>query len=196
MSPSSSLRRLQRSLYSPCKKLSYHTSLSRLNSPKAEVPIDPATGMPVGQILVTEELVNTPPENVKDIAKKILDLNMMEAMSFFDIMYRRLGTTMEAEISMGGGGGSPTANGGTPGADSIDAAEVEKTAFQVYLKSIDPKSKLKIIKEVRAVTSLPLKEAKTLVESTPCNIGDEMKKEDAEKLMNTLKELGAEVELK
>lgn len=194
---SSSLRRLQRSLYQSSKKVSYHSSIFRCNVPKEEVPIDPTSGMPEDQILVTQELIDTPTEKVKDIAKKILDLNMMEAMSFFDIIYRKMGTTMENEISfMGGGGGTAAASASGAEAGSDGAAEVEKTAFQVHLKSIDPKSKLKIIKEVRAVTSLPLKETKALIESAPCNLGDEMKKEDAEKFMNTLKELGADVELK
>ena len=78
------------------------------------------------------------------------------------------------------------------------AAEVveEKTEFDVILESFDAASKIKVIKEVRAVTNLGLKEAKDLVESAPCTLMAKVKKEDAAKIAEKLRsETGAEVEI-
>ena len=71
----------------------------------------------------------------------------------------------------------------------------EKTEFTVVLKSFGAK-KIDVIKAVRAATGLGLKEAKTLVESAPCNIKENIAKADAEALQKALVDAGAEVELK
>ena len=71
----------------------------------------------------------------------------------------------------------------------------EKTEFTVVLKSFGAK-KIDVIKAVRAVTGLGLKEAKTLVESAPCNVKENIAKADAEALQKALVDAGAEVELK
>ena len=82
------------------------------------------------------------------------------------------------------------------GGDAAPAEEVkEKDTFDVKLAAFDAKSKLKIIKEVRAVTDLSLKEAKELVESAPAVLKDGLTKEDADKLAKTLGDLGATVEV-
>jgi large subunit ribosomal protein L7/L12 len=60
---------------------------------------------------------------------------------------------------------------------------------------VDPKIKIKIIKEVRALTGLGLKEAKELVEKAPCVVKPGLKKDEAEALMKILTDIGAEVEL-
>jgi large subunit ribosomal protein L7/L12 len=68
--------------------------------------------------------------------------------------------------------------------------------FDIKLKAFDAKNKIKVIKEVRGVTNLGLKEAKDLVESAPCLIMQKVKKEDAAKILEKLKaETGAELEL-
>ena len=68
--------------------------------------------------------------------------------------------------------------------------------FDIKLKSFDAKNKIKVIKEVRGVTNLGLKEAKDLVESAPCTLLTKVKKEDAAKIIEKLKvETGAELEL-
>ena len=71
----------------------------------------------------------------------------------------------------------------------------EKTEFTVVLKSFGAK-KIDVIKAVRAATGLGLKEAKTLVESAPCNVKENIAKADAEPLQKALVDAGAEVELK
>ena len=75
------------------------------------------------------------------------------------------------------------------------AAEEEKTEFDVVLKSAGA-NKIAVIKVVRAVTGLGLKEAKELVDGAPKNVKEAISKEDAEKLAAELKEAGAEVEVK
>ena len=75
------------------------------------------------------------------------------------------------------------------------AAEDEKTEFDVVLKSAGA-NKIAVIKVVRAVTGLGLKEAKELVDGAPKNLKEGISKDDAEKLAAELKEAGAEVEVK
>ena len=81
-----------------------------------------------------------------------------------------------------------------PAAGAADAAE-EKTEFDVVLKSAGA-NKIAVIKVVRAVTGLGLKEAKELVDGAPKNLKEGISKDDAEKLAAELKEAGAEVEIK
>ena len=160
--------------------------------------------MPETDVLVTEELLYTPPEHVKEIARKVLKLNLIESQQFLHLLFSESGLNFTEELEghagtdRNGGGNSMTQTSNSKDVAGSEATvESEKTAFKVYLKSIDPKSKLKIIKEVRAtVNDLSLKDAKALVESAPCGIGNEMDKESAEKFAASLKELGAEVELK
>ncbi|KAK6121583.1 hypothetical protein DH2020_044678 [Rehmannia glutinosa] len=71
----------------------------------------------------------------------------------------------------------------------------KKTAFDVKLEKFDPTSKLKVIKEIRAFTDLGLKEAKDLVEKTPRGEEGVTKEEEAEKILEKLKEVGATVVL-
>ena len=80
-----------------------------------------------------------------------------------------------------------------PGAGAGEAVE-EKTSFNVVLKSPGAK-KINVIKEVRAITSLGLKEAKDLVESAPKAVKEGVPKDEAEELKKKLEEAGAEVEL-
>ena len=75
------------------------------------------------------------------------------------------------------------------------AAEEEKTEFDVVLKSAGANN-IAVIKVVRAVTGLGLKEAKELVDGAPKNLKEGISKDDAEKLAAELKEAGAEVEIK
>lgn len=98
---------------------------------------------------------------------------------------------------MGSGGGRAVA-------DDTEAAPAEaaapepvkvKDVFELKLKVVDPKAKIKIIKEVRSITGLGLKEAKDLVEKAPCLVKDNLSKDDAEKFLKVLVEAGAEAEL-
>ena len=82
------------------------------------------------------------------------------------------------------------------GAGAGDAsAEEEQTEFDVHMKSFG-ENKVSVIKVVRAVTGLGLKEAKDLVESAPANVKEATSKDDAEELKKQLEEAGASVEIK
>jgi large subunit ribosomal protein L7/L12 len=74
-------------------------------------------------------------------------------------------------------------------------AVVEKTTFDVKLIGFDAKNKIKVIKEVRSMTNLGLKEAKELVEGVPATLRKNIKREEAEELKVLLEGLGAQVEI-
>ena len=95
----------------------------------------------------------------------------------------------------GGGGGVP--GGVALGGDAGEAAaEVEeKTSFDVKLVGFDAKAKIKVIKEVRAIAGLGLKEAKELVESIPKVIQKDLKQDKAEELKAALEAIGAQIEI-
>ncbi|QPM67122.1 50S ribosomal protein L7/L12 [Atribacter laminatus] len=88
----------------------------------------------------------------------------------------------------------PVAAAAAPAAGAAAPAEEEKTEFTVVLKSAGAE-KLKVIKEVRAITSLGLKEAKDLVDGAPKPVKESIPKKDAEEIKAKLEAVGAEVEL-
>ena len=97
--------------------------------------------------------------------------------------------------SMGGGGGgaaAPQQSEEEAPKEETKEPEVEKTHFDIELSSFDAKSKIKVIKEVRGLLNLGLKEAKDMVESSPVWLKKDVAKEDAEALVEKLKGIGAE----
>ncbi len=121
---------------------------------------------------------------IKDLGDKLAELSLKEAVDLGDYMKDAYGIEAAAggAVMMAGGGGGEAA-----------AAE-EKTEFDVMLKS-DGGNKIKVIKVIREATGLGLKEAKELADNLPSKIKEALPKEDAEKLAEQFKELGAEVEL-
>ena len=116
------------------------------------------------------------------------DVNVLGA-----VVLQILGRTIfPGQFGTAGGGG-----GGGDGDAAVVEAEVveEKTIFDLKLLGFDAKSKIKVIKEVRAIAGLGLKEAKTLVESAPKIIQKDIKKEKADELKEKLEALGAEIEI-
>mmetsp|Transcript_6069 Transcript_6069/g.7651 ORF Transcript_6069/g.7651 Transcript_6069/m.7651 type:complete len:100 (+) Transcript_6069:3-302(+) len=95
--------------------------------------------------------------------------------------------------------GMPMAAPAVAGAGGEAAAEAEveeaKPIVSIQLDGFDEKSKIKVIKEVKAVSGLGLKEAKALVEGAPKVLVENMKREEAEKLVETLEAVGAKVSL-
>ena len=97
-----------------------------------------------------------------------------------------------------GGGQAPAAGGAAaPEAEAPaeEAAPKEKTHYDLELTKFDPKAKIKIIKEVRAIFGLGLKEAKETVEGAPVWLKKEVAKEEADALAEKLTALGAEIRL-
>ncbi len=102
----------------------------------------------------------------------------------------------ELEEKFGVSAAAPVAFAGMPAGGGGDAAAVEeKTEFDVILAAIGDK-KIQVIKEVRAITGLGLKEAKDLVEAAPKAVKEGIAKEDAEKIKTQLEGAGASVEIK
>jgi len=120
--------------------------------------------------------------------KKIVDdlsaLTVMEAAELSNMLEEHWGVSAAA----------PVAAAAAVGADA-GAAEAEKDEFDVVLASIGEK-KINVIKEVRALTGLGLKEAKEMVESAPVTVKEGVKKDEAEELKKKLEDAGATAELK
>lgn len=110
---------------------------------------------------------------------------------------RILGRTLRKnEFYYQGFGGRRVKGGGGPAAEAAQApVEEKKSTVDLKLAGFDAKAKIKVIKEVRAIAGLGLKEAKELVESAPKVIQKDIKPEDAEELKKKLEEVGATIEI-
>jgi len=129
------------------------------------------------------------------LAEKLTPKKAVEAMKSWTVL--ELSEFIElAEEEFGVSAAAPVAVApGAPVAAAEGAQEEEKTQFDVVLISWGTK-KIPVIKEVRAVTSLGLKEAKALVEEVPKPVREGLNKDEAEKIKKQLEDAGAEVELK
>lgn len=101
----------------------------------------------------------------------------------------------EFEEKFGVSAAAPVAVAAAAGPAAAEAAAEEKTEFDVILASVGSE-KIKVIKEVRAVTGLGLKEAKELVESAPATLKEATSKEDAAEIKTKIEAVGASVEIK
>jgi len=123
------------------------------------------------------------------LAKLVDDLSaltVLEAAELAKILEEKWGVSAAAPVAVAAAGG-----GGAPAAE---VAEV-KTEFDVILTAFGEK-KVNVIKEVRAITSLGLKEAKDLVEAAPKPVKEGVNKEEADKIKKQLEEAGATVEIR
>ena len=102
---------------------------------------------------------------------------------------------LEVKFGVSAAAAAPVAMAAVGGAAAGAAAAEEKTSFTVILASAGDK-KINVIKEIRTVTSLGLKEAKDLVEGAPKTIKEDVNKEEAEKIKKVLEAQGAKVEIK
>ena len=125
------------------------------------------------------------PAKVDDIFDGISKLSMMEVFDLVKKIEEKYGVTASAPAAA-----APVAAAGAAAGE----AEAEKTEFKVSLKDFGAE-KIKVIKALRSVTSLALKEAKDMVESAPCVVKDAAPKEEAEKIKEALEAVGAKVEL-
>jgi len=117
-----------------------------------------------------------------DILNAIAEMPVMELVELIEAAEEKFNVSAAAAVAVAG----PAA--------AAEAVE-EQTEFDVVMTSFGP-NKVSVIKAVRSATGLGLKEAKTLVEAAPTSVKEGVSKEDAEELMKTLVEAGAEVELK
>src|SRR6478609_2474572 len=123
-----------------------------------------------------------------DLAKivdELSNLTVLEAAELAKLLEEKWGVSAAAAVAVAA----------APGAAAAAAPVEEQTEFTVMLTSFGEK-KIEVIKEVRAVTGLGLKEAKDLVEAAPKAVKETVGKEEAEKIKATLEKVGAKVELK
>jgi large subunit ribosomal protein L7/L12 len=124
-----------------------------------------------------------------DLARLVDDLSalsVIEAAQLSRLLEEKWGVSAAAPVAVAASGGAAAA---------APEAAVEKTEFDVILAAIGEK-KINVIKEVRAITSLGLKEAKDLVEAAPKPIKEGVNKEEAAKIKKQLEDAGATVEIK
>jgi large subunit ribosomal protein L7/L12 len=123
-----------------------------------------------------------------DLAKLVDDLSsltVLEAAELSKMLEEKWGVSAAAAVAVAA----------APGAGAAAAPVEEQTEFTVVLAAVGDK-KIEVIKEVRGITGLGLKEAKDLVEGAPKPVKEGVSKDEAEKIKATLEKVGAKVELK
>ena len=121
----------------------------------------------------------------EEIIEAISSKTLVEVMELVKAMEEKFGVSAAAPVAVAAG----------PAAGGDGAAAEEQTEFTVVLKAVGDK-KVEVIKAVRAITGLGLKEAKDMVESAPKEVKEGVSKEEAEKLKKDLEAAGATAELK
>ncbi|MFW6159347.1 MAG: 50S ribosomal protein L7/L12 [Planctomycetota bacterium] len=137
----------------------------------------------------TQETTEAPPkefsDEIKSLGDRIVQLSLKDAVD--------LAEYLKQEYDIEPAGGAPVMMAGAA-AGAAEEEEEEKTAFDVVLKDVGDK-KIQVIKAVRALTSLGLKEAKELVEGAPKPVKEGVAKEEADEAKTKLEETGATVEI-
>ncbi len=123
--------------------------------------------------------------STEELLETISGMSVMEVVDLIEKMEEKFGVSAAAPVAVAAAG--PAAEGG--------AAAEEKTEFDVVLASFGDK-KVGVIKAVRAITGLGLKEAKDMVEGAPATVKEGVTKDEAEELKKQLEEAGATVEVK
>ncbi|MCL2762404.1 MAG: 50S ribosomal protein L7/L12 [Treponema sp.] len=122
----------------------------------------------------------------EDILEAIASMTVLEVSELVKMMEEKFGVSAAAPVAVAAG----------PAAGAAAAAAVEeKTEFNVILKSFDEAKKIAVIKEVRTVTNLGLKEAKDLVEGVPKPLKENVSKEEAAKIKEIITAAGGVVEI-
>lgn len=125
----------------------------------------------------------------EDILNAIENMTVLELADLVKAIEEKFGVSAAAMVAAPAANAGGTANGGE------SAAVEEQTEFTVNLKSAGAQ-KIQVIKEVRTITGLGLKEAKDLVDGAPNAVKEKISKEEAEKIKKQLEDAGAEVEIK
>ena len=123
----------------------------------------------------------------EEILEAIASMTVLEVSELVKMMEEKFGVSAAAPVAV-------AAAGAAPGAAPAAAAE-EQTEFNVILKAYDDSKKIAVIKEVRAVTGLGLKEAKDLVEGAPKPLKEGVSKEEAAKIKESVTAAGGTVEI-
>ena len=124
--------------------------------------------------------------DLEKIADDLSSLTVLEAAELSNMLEEKWGVSAAAPVAVAAA---------APGTDGGGDAAAAKDAFEVVLTSVGDK-KINVIKEVRAITGLGLKEAKDLVEGAPGPVKEDVTKEEADEIKAKLEEAGASVEIK
>lgn len=127
--------------------------------------------------------------DIKELGDKIVTLSVAKAVELGDYL-------KEVHKIEPAGGGAVVMQGGGGGGAAVAEKPAEKTEFTVSLDGFDAAKKINVIKVVREITGLGLKEAKDLVEGAPKPVKENVSKEEAEKIKKQLEDGGAKVSLK
>jgi len=125
-------------------------------------------------------------KKLNDIMKSVEEMSVLELSTLVKAMEEKFGVTAAVPMAV--------AAAGAPAAGAAPAVE-EKSTFTVVLADVGA-NKINVIKEIRAVTTLGLKEAKDLADSAPKTVKENIPKEEAENIKKKLEAAGAKVELK
>jgi large subunit ribosomal protein L7/L12 len=128
------------------------------------------------------------PEKFKKLVEQISELSVLDLAELVKVLEKKFGVSAAMPMMVAGSAGAAAA-----GEEGAKAAE--KTAFNVELKAAGDQ-KVNVIKVVREVTGLGLKEAKDLVDAAPKNVKEGVKKEEADEIKQKLEAVGASVEIK
>jgi large subunit ribosomal protein L7/L12 len=123
-----------------------------------------------------------------EILEAISNMTVMQVVELISDMEKKFGVTAAAPVAMVAGGGA--------GAAAAAAPAEEKTEFTVILKEYPADKKVGVIKVIRELTGLGLKEAKDLVEGVPGTVKEGVNKADSDTMKKKLEEAGAKVEIK
>ena len=126
---------------------------------------------------------------MEEIIEAIDSMTVLELNELVKALEEKYGVTAAAPVAVAAPGAAPAAGGEAP------AEEEEKTEFDVVLLAAGDR-KVQVIKEVKAITGLGLKEAKALVDGAPAPVKEGVPKEEAESIKAQLEEAGATVEIK
>jgi large subunit ribosomal protein L7/L12 len=127
----------------------------------------------------------TKKSHTETVIEAIESMTVLELSDLVNQLQEKFGVTAAAPVVQAAAG---------PAAEAAAAPEEEKTEFTVTLKSFGDK-KIQVIKEIRAITGLGLKEAKALVDGVPKPVKEAIGKEEAEKIKNQLEAAGATAEI-
>lgn len=134
------------------------------------------------------------PPHIHELAHQIVHLNLLELKELTRKISEHFGFDDDMMAAQYGGGGPVAAAGADDDGSDAEAKE-EKTVFDLKLVGFDKKAKIKVIKEVRSLAGLGLKEAKELVEGAPKIVTKDLKQDKADELKAKLEAVGAEVEI-
>jgi len=126
-------------------------------------------------------------KTIDDLVEKLSNLTVLDMSKLKEALEDKWGVKAAA--------GAPMMMA-APAAGGADSADAEATDFQVILKEFPPEKKISVIKAIREISTLGLKEAKELVESAPKAVNESSPKAEAEEMAKKLTDAGAKIELK